>query len=229
MAKRTTVPKNENVVTVYHRSYAPEPPHINDPGSRLKGRASFDDFVKLAQADSVSRTGSASISDLATAEMRNGYFSGLNSDKWRSDEGNPFRDSSGVLLGATMDKGIHGADIIFTGDSTTVKKFQDRPFVHKYRIPKSSIGPEVFSDDDVGLSPHGKRGASPVPLRRSEVMQSGVVRQMMNGMESSANPNLVFAKKDMGKLGIQFTGTRVDPAADEDYSPRSRRSTIPKR
>jgi hypothetical protein len=236
MSKQVTVPRNKNVVSTYHYSYDPEPPHLNESTSRIRHNASSDARNDLMREDAEKGLiGSASISDLAQQELDKGNFSfsGLRSDDWKSDTGNKYRDQNGVILGANLDKGVHGKDVIFTARGERSSWFEDRMYKHRYRVPKSSIGPEVFGDDDIGMS-SAIRGASPtahVPLRRSEVLQAGVVRQMQNNFETNPLTNLVFAKDHMKKLGIQFAGTRVDRNYDpnSDYWRPDRRLRIPKR
>jgi len=232
MAKRTRVPKNNDVVTVYHRSYSPDPPHVG-AGGRKSPTRDLHLMTEVAEEDRQhGLIGNADMSELAKTSLEEGIYSGLESDKWESTEGNRLRDNRGVLLGATRDKGIHGPETIFAGGHRTVSspKFMDRPYTHRYQLPNNAISEEIWGDDDIGMSdvatpisPHNH-----IPLRRSMVIQSGKVHRMVNSMEGPKQSlNYVIPINQMEHLGIQFKGTRVDRAAlDEDYYPRPRQSTV---
>lgn len=214
MPKNTKIRRNPDLVTVYHRSHSAVPPHIalgERKGPHIDPRA----VNELKDADETyGPVGSANMMRLATGELRKGFYSGLGSHEWRSRTGNPLRDQKGVILSSLYDKYVHGPETIFTGPLSTVKSgmFSDRVFSHRYKIPRAAIYKRVtYADDDFGIAP-GALGSSrtPVPLRRDRVIKSGQVHQMANSMEGSRYAaNLVFAKKDMDKLGIQFAGTLV--------------------
>lgn len=223
MPKNTKIRRNPDLVTVYHRSYDPIPPHIGALGGRSP-KVDLSTYLDLESDDEeYGPVGSADMEKLARKELSKGFYSGLNSDTWKSAVGNPRRDQEGVLLGATDDKRVHGPKTVFTGPLQTVKspRFSERVFSHRYKVPKSAIAETVYADDDIGISPHSEvlGSVSPVPLRRDRVIKSGQVHQMANSMEGPRDQsNLVFAKKDMDKLGIQFAGTlvHINSLEDED-------------
>lgn len=221
MPKITKFNRNPDYVTVYHRSYNAIPPHKSSSG-RKHPTFSLQSLSALQRDDEqFGPVGTADMEELASKEVSEGFYSGLRSDDWRSAGGNPSRDREGVILSATTDKRVHGPKTVFTGPLQTVKssKFEDRVFSHRYKVPKAAIADTVYADDDIGISPHSKLldSVSPVPLRRDRVIQSGQVHQMANSMEGpSGQRNLVFAKKDMDHLGIQFAGTLVHVSSLED-------------
>jgi len=99
MAKRTRVPKNNDVVTVYHRSYSPDSPHVG-AGGRMSPTRDLHLMTEVAEEDRQhGLIGNADMSELAKTSLEEGIYSGLESDKWESTEGNRLRDNRGYYLG----------------------------------------------------------------------------------------------------------------------------------
>jgi len=95
MAKRTRVPKNNDVVTVYHRSYSPDSPHVG-AGGRMSPTRDLHLMTEVAEEDRQhGLIGNADMSELAKTSLEEGIYSGLESDKWESTEGNRLRDNRG--------------------------------------------------------------------------------------------------------------------------------------
>ena len=153
--------RHKDFVTVYHRSYSEVPPHLQAMQHSMT--MPLSEINDLKSEDAKSKVGSANMSDLAFNGLAEDLYSGLLAETWRSDTGNPHRDDRGVLLSSDLDRALHARDTIFTGPLGTVSsnKFMDRPFIHKYSIPRSSISPEVWGDDDFGRSNYVGEGQTP--------------------------------------------------------------------
>jgi hypothetical protein len=101
-----------------------------------------------------------------------------------------------------------------------------RNYVHHYRVPTSSISPEIYADDDAYRTPTLSSGATPtlwesIPLRRSQVHKMQKVVQMRNNVEGPGEISHVIPKEHMGKLGIQFVGTSATADWNKRYGSQS--------
>lgn len=120
-------------------------------------------------------------------------------------------------------------DVLFAGTAAAAGMF-NRPYTHKYRVPKSVESETIMADDDLesGVkSQHAvghhkaaeagyrdalySAGDSPtlfesISARRTEVAGRKEVQRMRNDIEDRGNLSVIMPKAHMESLGVQYMG-----------------------
>lgn len=120
-------------------------------------------------------------------------------------------------------------DVLFAGTAAAAGVF-NRPYTHKYRVPKSAESATIMADDDLesGIKSqqavgHHKSaeayyraalysaGDSPtlfesISARRTEVAGRKEVQRMRNDIEDRGNLSVIMPKAHMESLGVQYMG-----------------------
>lgn len=115
----------------------------------------------------------------------------------------------------SMDKSQDNA--VFAGTRAAAEEF-NRKFIHKYRIPKSIIRPELWADDDTWL--HGQTPLAPThhhpdtraqlfeqfPARPADVTPTEVL-QYRNNVEDKGSISHIMHKDAIKNGTIQYLGS----------------------
>jgi hypothetical protein len=107
---------------------------------------------------------------------------------------------------------------VFTGTRASAESLFSRNFIHKYRIPKSMIRPELWADDD--SSPRGRAPLNPThhhpdtqaqlfeqfPANPADVTPTEVI-QYRNDVEDMGSISHIMHKDAIKNGTIQYLGT----------------------
>ena len=108
-------------------------------------------------------------------------------------------------------------DVLFAGTRAAAQSL-DRPFLHRYSVPKSAESATIMADDDAGTMTRKfvneslySAGDSPtlfesIPARRLAVANRNEVQRMRNYVEDKGKISVIMPKAKMEKLGIKYQG-----------------------
>lgn len=130
-------------------------------------------------------------------------------------------------------KRIGSNDVLFGTEEKSLTSLGRRPYAHRYRVPVSSISPELFSDDDDDLfgaptTPDWQKRPQlwqQLPASRLDALRRKTVVRFVNGAENVDTtggqiwnpPSYIIPKPHMKELGIEYEGVeKVHGPIQED-------------
>lgn len=115
------------------------------------------------------------------------------------------------------------ADAMFAGtvESAADRAMTGRSYIHRYRVPKTSLSEELYGDDHMYAEPNNRaeinraiyaKGNQPelwqtTPVTKKEAVNRGSVLRYTNMFEDPGKESVVIPKSAMKDKGVEFLGT----------------------